>query len=210
MSRHHLVRIIKFAAFIGCWTALLDGNASSLPTSRWTGSASCTITTTNTGYTEQQIHTWLIVPLLVATQGGSTFYSEIWTVTGTGSGSGSNWIYNGRGYGTIEFRIDANGSLHIDRSSTQTNDPTGIIVTPSSNKPFTWEAFEWNSFPNQIIDPKSNQTHVQGMGPQTVNGSVGYQEPGGSTHTSNCSWDFNFGVVLLQPLPGPLEKPPTR
>lgn len=183
----------------------LGREAEGLPTSRWTGSVTCTVTTQGTdkngnAYSDQQVHTWAIFPVLITSQGSFTFYSATWTVSGRGSVGPLSWAYNGRVFNYIQF-VDVNGDLHI---STGPNvcDLTGTTVSDGTTDNICEQQFS-------TIIVSGNPTHVQGTVPVIVPAAtkIGHAEPGGSTHMEACSWDFNYGIILLQPLPRPREKP---
>ena len=135
MSARHLSNRI-FIALVAAiaWTAalLLDQPAQALPTTFWTGYASCTVQTTSGTYTDQQNHRWDVVPLLITSAGPFIYPSVIWTVTGTGSNSSTSWTYSGRAYGYFQFVV-VGTELHISRGA-QLADLTGVHVSDESTE----------------------------------------------------------------------------
>ena len=223
MSRRHLIWIATLMAAVACTTAVVNqAGAQAIPTSHWVGSVTCTVTTTSAdstiSYTDQQTHTWSIWPFLISTQGAFTYYSTVWTVTGSGSKSDSisnirlSWNTNGRGYGFFKFWV-MGSDLQIQRGNSQLEDQGGILVTQtdSSKTPPTvtvYPASVWEQNFDTIIVPATT-AHVVGSSMPTITGSVGYQQPGNSKSTKMCSWNLQYGPVLLQPPPGGihLERP---
>jgi hypothetical protein len=107
--------------------------------------------------------------------------------------------------------VDATGYLHIERESSATKDPYGIVIknkdsSGNINSVSTAEALEWG-FPAII---SGNIPHVQLGSNPPVTSPVGYLEPGDSEHLTACTYDFKFSPVLLEPLPKPIEKPKLR
>jgi hypothetical protein len=222
MSRRDLISIATVMAAVACTTALVSlAGAQAIPTSHWVGSVTCTITTTSTdpnvSYTDQQTHTWSIWPFLISTQGAFTYYSDVWTVTGSGSKSDGStirlgWKTDGKGYGFFKFWV-LGTDLHIQKGNSQLEDHSGILVTQTdsgTNPPTVtvYPASVWEQDFGTIIVPATT-THVVDSSTPTISGSVGYQQPGKSAHTDVCSWNLQYGPVLLQPPPGGihLERP---
>jgi len=216
MSRRHLIWIATLMAAVACTTAVVSRvDAQAIPTSHWVGSVTCTLTTMsadpNISYTDQQTHTWSIWPFLISTQGAFTYYSAIWTVTGSGSKSESgsqtslSWKTDGRGYGFFKFWVSGS-NLNIQKGNSQLEDQNGTMVTQtdsSKNPPAVtvYPAPVWEQDFATIIVPTTT-THVVGSSMPTVTGSVGYEQPGKSSSTETCSWNLQYGPVLLQPPPG--------
>jgi len=223
MSRRHLIWIATLMAAVACTTAVVSqAGAQAIPTSHWVGSVTCTVTTTSAdstiSYTDQQTHTWSIWPFLISTQGAFTYYSDVWTVTGSGSKSGGSnpnislsWKTDGRGYGFFKFWVSGS-DLNIARGNSQLEDQSGILVTQTNSGTIPpTVTFYPASVPEQNFDTitvPATTTHVVGSSTPTVTGSVGYQEPGASKHTQMCSWNLHYGPVLLQPPPGGIHRGP--
>jgi hypothetical protein len=206
MSSHISSRHLALALVAACTAALVVSNAQALPTTRWTGSVTCTLTTSGSRYADQQVQTWNIMPGAVTPQGPSTFYTEDWTDSGTGGNPSATWTTNGRGHGTIVFTVIAStGKLHIGLGSAATRDNTGTLVRPQGGAPYTAPAYEW-AFP--LIEVPANSTDVHGSSQPPVNGKVGFQEPADGKTTATCSWTLHFGAVVLQPPSEPLPPHP--
>ena len=203
-TRKSSTRSAVIVAIIGGAAALIgsDTQAGVLLPARWTGTATCTLTTTGPyGYSDRQTNTWTIGVLAAQSQSGATrLYADEWADTGVGSKTSVSWTVNGHGAGNIGFRTDAQGMLHIGLASNQLRDNTGITVRDASSplvRTYSAPAYEWQ-FPAIIV--AATQTDVVSA-PMTVpvNGSIGFQQPGGSTTAAVCSWNFHYGPVEFGP-----------
>jgi hypothetical protein len=225
---HGLARIVILATVACCMTGLLGPTARGevrlqdyLPYYSglyWSGSASCTVTTTSTTnhYTNQETHKWEIVQpqFGVTSTGAYTYYPEKWTVTGGGSDDSNSWTTNGVGSGVLGFRVStASGAtpaqLHIERTSSQTEDYQGITNTLKADGSVSLKTVdEWNAFPVIVADPNSNPVQDNPPSSMVTKSSSGrYLAPSDSNSTVTCWWNFSITPVLLNRLPGELVKP---
>lgn len=121
--------------------------------------------------------------------GAFTYYRYTWTVTGGGGNSTSTWQINGGSKitGYFQTHVDPNGKLHFAQGSTG-RDPFGIKL---SSFPFRYIVFE-TDFPAIVVPATLLILQGHTKKPIVVNGSVGYQQPGGSTTKKTCSWSFRL------------------
>ncbi len=89
---------------------------------------------------------------------------------------------------------------HVGLASNQLRDNTGITVRDATTplvRTYAAPAYEWQ-FPAIVV--AATQTDVVSA-PMAVpvNGSVGFQQPGGSKTDAVCSWNFHYGPVEFGP-----------
>jgi len=200
MSRSIPVTLAALAALLaGASTSLAPGPSRAAPADAWTGSATCTLTTTGPfSYQNQQVHTWKISPGAAQTQNGAArLYAYTWRDTGRGTRAGTvRWEIDGRGAGNIAFRTNQlNGALYIGIQGGAGVDSQGIRVidtTGGNTRTYPAPAYEW---PFSLITVRAGSTSVVAAPhPVPVNGSVGFQQTGGSKTDAVCSWNFQFGA----------------
>jgi len=202
MSRHKEVKPALLAVLATCSMALLSQRAEAQ--ARWFGSATCEVTTTANDYSDTQTHRWNILPLRATSQGATTSYSLIWTVTGHGQSSSNSWTYNGIGFQQLRFTVTATDKTHYHiAEGTLLCDRSGVHDKGGMTDQICEQQF---TTPPIVVDTTS--TKIQQSVPITINGKVGYQEPAVATHSAMCSVDFEFGLVFLQRFPEPIKKPP--
>jgi len=207
MSRYSFIRVLVLTT---CAAVLLNQSAEAQQ-SRWFGSATCDVTTTAQGYSDTQTHRWHILPFPVGSRGASTYYPLIWTVTGQGSNSSDKWTYDGISFFQyLQFVVTATdpNSYHVAEGP-QSCDTSGTHINGDGTDQICETQFAVGNSP--IIVPKT-ATQIQQSETITIppNTKVGYQEPANATHTASCTMNFQFGLVLLQPFPGPPKKPRRR
>ena len=207
----------------GTWSAKLTSGTP--PTSSTTttsgsaaapvisGSASCTIDVTGTGYKHSETQAWQVggTP---TTRGAFTLVPSHWTDTGGGSKqtaqgtqtSNSTWKTDASGDGQFEAVIrasdgqlligQANSLLRVANGTTGTTQVTigGVAQTPT---PFGVEAFETQLPP--IAGPATSRTVAGSTPSTTVEGSFGPFQPGGSVVKEACKWRFTLSAAPLPP-----------
>jgi len=199
MSRSVPVLASAIVGVLACGAALVTSEVSAATLgTKWTGSATCTLTTTGPfGYSDRQVHTWALSLWSSPTPVGDTLVSTYdWAETGSGSKTGISWSINGHNTSSIGFRTN-NGVLNIGFRSAPTRDNAGITVTPSNGRSYPAAAYEWQ-FP-LITAPVGSTDVVSAAHSVPVNGSVGFQQTGGSTTNAVCAWNFHFGEVQIGP-----------
>jgi hypothetical protein len=202
MSSPKTVVPVLVLAAMGSTGAFFSTSAQALVLPpRWTGGISCMITTNGPySYHDQQTQSWTLCFNGAHSENGTTAtYADQWSETGSGSKNGVRWTINGHANGGgIAFRTDAQGHLIIAMVSSALRDPLGITVTDASHS-YSAPAYEW---PFPAISVAAGQTDVMSPPvPVPVNGSVGFEEPGGSLSTALCSWHFQYGSITLGGFP---------
>lgn len=184
---------------------LLPDSGVAAASPRWTGSASCTLTVTGSGYQHSESHRWqLSGPTTV--RGSFLFVRSRWTETGGGSshvaqGDQSRdieWTVNASAAGRFQFAVrasdnklvigQANAQLRVANAVTGTQQLTigGVAQTPS---PVGLEAFE-TQLPRIVVSATSRR--VSGSTPPTlVKASVGPFQPAGARVMKSCTWRFS-------------------
>ena len=172
--------------------------------SGWSGSASCTITVTGSGYQHSETQRWQVSgPASV--RGSFVLVPSRWTDTGSGSSEVTQgdqtrkitWTVKAAAAGKFHFFVrasdkklvigQANAQLRVRNGITGTQQVTigGVAQTPG---PVGLEAFE-TQLPPIVVAATSRS--VSGSTPPTrVNGSVGPFQPAGSQATKSCAWKF--------------------
>ncbi len=201
MSRSIPMTVATIIALLtGAGTSLAPEISAAAPAGAWTGSATCTLTTAGPfSYSDRQVHTWTIGPGAAQAQNGpATLYTHDWRETGRGTRAATvNWTINGRGVGKIAFRTNPlNGTLYIGIQGGAGVDSKGITVvdsTGSNTRTFFAPAYEW---PFPLVTVRAGSTSVVAA-PHAVpvNGSVGFQQTGGSKTSAVCSWNFQLGAA---------------
>ena len=180
------------------------------------GTASCTISATASGYTHSETQSWQVGGSST-TIGDFTQVSSTWTDKGSGSSqttqgtqtTKTTWVTDATAGGLFQSEIRASdGQLVISQESDPkhvTNGTTGTQQTTVGGvaqppKPVSAEAVE-TTLPEIAGSPTSSSiTGSTPPTPETV--SVGPFQPAGAVVTKACKWDFKLS-------PGPLP-PPVR
>src|SRR4051812_1507162 len=179
-----------------------EGGAAASP--RWSGSASCTIAVTGSGYHHSETQRWqLSGPTTV--RGAFRFVASHWSDTGSGSSHVTQgdqtrdiaWTVKATAAGQFRFFVRAsdkklvvgqgNAQLRVHNGVTGTQQQTigGVPQTPGA---VALEAFETQLPPVAV---PSTRRIVSGSMPATrVFGSFGPFQPGASTVTKSCTWKF--------------------
>jgi phosphodiesterase/alkaline phosphatase D-like protein len=162
-----------------------DGAINSFTTiaTGWSGQVQCVKTVTGPSYSNNETQTWTVAPGIPQAPTGQTLYPSQWTSTGSGSTASQTWVINGSGAGKIT--VFTNGVLNFARYTSEIVVPNGYQATPPPDYP-DYE-YQWPAFGNS--DP--NATHVQGSESTTSPACDSPVEPGGSSCTVKCNWDFN-------------------
>ena len=150
----------------------------------WSGQMQCKKADTGPGYANNETQTWTVAPGISQGATGQTFYPEQWKSTGSGGNATQSWVINASGTGTLA--VFANGSgINFERFNSQIAFPNGYISTPPPD--YTEYEYQWSPFGNS----NANATHVQGSTTVTSPTCDSPVQPGGSSCTVTCSWDFN-------------------
>ncbi|HLX19891.1 MAG TPA: hypothetical protein VKR23_07045, partial [Gaiellaceae bacterium] len=113
------------------------GSASGASASRWSGSASCTISVTGSGYQHSETQRWNVTGA-TTTRGSFRFVPSRWTDTGSGSShqmQGNQtlditWTVNAAAAGKFQFVVRASdGKLLIGQANAQLRAQHGITGT---------------------------------------------------------------------------------
>jgi hypothetical protein len=150
----------------------------------WAGQVVCAKSVAGPSYRNNETQTWTVVPGISQQPTGQTLYPTQWVSTGSGKTATQAWVINASGTG--QLTVFANGSgINFARSNAEIVFPDGYQATPL---PFyTDYEYQWLAFGNS--DP--NAQHVQGSSTTTSPTCDSPVEPGGSSCTVTCSWNFN-------------------
>jgi len=170
----------------------------------WSGSASCTITVTGSGYQHSETQKWQVAGP-TAVRGAFRLVPSRWTDTGSGSSHQSQgdqtlditWTVNAAAAGQFQFVVrasdnklligQANAQLRVANGITGMQQQTigGVAQTPGA---VGLEAFE-TQLPRIVVS--ATRRIVSGsMPPTRVNGSFAPFQPGAATVTKSCTWRF--------------------
>ncbi|HTO25519.1 MAG TPA: hypothetical protein VMJ49_06425 [Gaiellaceae bacterium] len=193
-------RVLLVAAALT--VAATSASAASSP--KWSGSASCTISVTGSGYQHSETQKWAVAGPTTL-RGAFRLVPSHWTDTGSGSSHVAQgdqtrditWTVSAAAPGQFQFVVrasdkklvigQANAQLRVAHGITGTQKQTigGVAQNPG---PVDLEAFETQLPP---IVARGTATSVSGsMPPTTVHGSFGPFQPGAATVTKSCSWKF--------------------
>jgi hypothetical protein len=179
----------------------LGGAAGS---SGWSGSASCTITVTGSGYQHSETQRWQVGGPSSA-RGSFLFVPSRWTDTGSGSSQQTqgdqtrniSWTVKAAAAGRFKFVVrasdrkllvgQANAQLRVPNGITGTQQLTvgGVAQTPG---PVGLEAFE-TQLPS-IVTVRTSRRVSGSTAPTTVHGSFAPFQPATATVTKRCTWRF--------------------
>jgi phosphodiesterase/alkaline phosphatase D-like protein len=150
----------------------------------WSGEVVCKKTVTGPSYSNNDTQTWTVAPGIPQAPTGQTIYPTQWKSTGSGSTATQTWVINSSGSGEITVFTNTAG-LNFARYSAEIVFPNGYQSTPPPN--YTDYEYQWQAFGNS----DANATHVQGSNSLTSPACDSPVEPGGSSCTVTCSWNFN-------------------
>ncbi len=172
--------------------------------SGWSGSASCTIRVTGSGYRHSETQRWQVSgPTSI--RGSFRFVPSHWTDTGSGSSQQAQgdqtrnitWTVKVAAQGRFQFVVRASDrKLLIGQANAQLRVPTGITGTqqltiggvPQTPGPVGLEAFETQLPP--IVTGRTSLRVSGSTAPTLVHGSVAPFQPAGATVTKRCAWSF--------------------
>ncbi len=150
----------------------------------WAGQVVCAKTVTGPNYRNNETQTWTVVPGIPQQPTGQTLYPTQWKSTGSGSTATQTWTINASGTG--QLTVFANGSgINFARYNAEIVVFNGYQATPPPN--YTDYEYQWLTFG----DSSANATHVQGSSTTVSPTCDSPVEPGGSSCTVTCSWDFS-------------------
>ena len=193
-------RVLLVAAALT--VAATSASAASSP--KWSGSASCTISVTGSGYQHSETQKWVVAGPTTL-RGAFRLVPSHWTDTGSGSSHVAQgdqtrditWTVSAAAPGQFQFVVrasdkklvigQANAQLRVAHGITGTQKQTigGVAQSPG---PVDLEAFETQLPP---IVARGTATVVSGSMPTTtVHGSFGPFQPGAATVTKSCTWKF--------------------
>jgi phosphodiesterase/alkaline phosphatase D-like protein len=150
----------------------------------WAGQVQCKKTVTGPSYSNNETQTWTVVPGITQAPTGQTFYPTQWKSTGSGASASQTWVINASGTGTLTVFANSAG-INFGRFNSEIVVNNGIQATPPPS--YADYEYQWLSFGNS----DANVTHVQGSSTLTSPTCDSPVEPGGSSCTVACSWDFN-------------------
>ncbi len=150
----------------------------------WAGQVVCAKSVAGPNYRNNETQTWTVVPGIPQQPTGQTLYPTQWVSTGSGSTASQTWVIHASGAG--QLTVFANGSgINFARYNSEISVFNGYQATPPPS--YTDYEYQWLAFGNS--DP--NAQHVQGSSTTTSPTCDSPVEPGGSSCTVTCSWNFN-------------------
>jgi len=153
-------------------------------TAGWSGQVQCVKTVTGPSYANNETQTWTVLPGISQQPTGQTLYPTLWVSTGSGQSASQTWVIHASGAGRMA--VIGNGSgVTFARNNSEIAVPNGYQATPPPSN--TDYEYQWLPFGSS--DP--NATHVQGGSTTTSPTCDSPNEPGGSSCTVTCSWNFN-------------------
>jgi hypothetical protein len=196
----------------------------------WTGSATCDVTVSGTGYTDRQTQTWHTTGGAPTKRGAFLIYPGVWSVSGGGS------LVRTQGDQTLSARwtrsvTDMNGPISVVRRASDgvvligaghaqlraRDAVTGVQEVRRGGKIISSikigsEQFE-HAFPSITVNSKGG--YATGQKSETPVGSFGLMQPGGSTVHVNCTWAFQRPddageAQAAAPVAPPVMAPPPR
>jgi len=151
--------------------------------SGWAGQISCVKTDTGPSYSNNETQTWTVKPGIAQKPTGQTLYPTQWASTGSGSTASQTWVINASGSGQMTVFTNGEG-LNFARFNSEISFPDGYQATPPPS--YTDYEYQWLPFGNS----NANAQHVQGSSSTTSPTCDSPVQPGGSSCTVKCSWDF--------------------
>jgi hypothetical protein len=179
----------------------------------FSGSASCTITVTGTGYRHSEAHSWQVGGS-PTTRGAFTVVRSHWTVTGGGSkqetsgNASTNFVWTVKAATDGEFQAFVRGSdnsIVIGQANARPGVPNGLTGTQQTTvggvaqAPKSFEAAAYETQLPPMVAPATSRTVAGTMGPKQIFGSFGPVQPGGSTVEETCSWKFDLDSGAVPP-----------
>jgi len=149
----------------------------------WAGQVVCAKTVTGPNYRNNETQTWTVVPGIPQQPTGQTLYPTQWVSTGSGSTATQTWVINASGTGQLTVFPNQAG-INFARYNSEIVVFNGYQSTPPPN--YTDYEYQWLPFG----DSNANATHVQGSSTTVSAACDSPVEPGGSSCTVTCSWDF--------------------
>lgn len=197
-------------------TVAFGAHAQQAPSPSWAGWARCQISVQGPGYTDQQIHTWILTGGPPTVEGAFRIYPGTWSVAGGGSLQRTQgtqtlmaqWATNVQGMSSpiAVFVRASDGRMLLSARHAQLRAQGAVAgyqqVTIDGNRlmpgAISSEAFEWQ-FP--VANGPSTSTTLSGSSTPPVTGSVGFMQPAGSRGTASCTWQFGQGAAAPAPPP---------
>jgi len=150
----------------------------------WTGQVVCAKTVTGPNYRNNETQTWTVVPGIPQQPTGQTLYPTQWLSTGSGSTATQTWTTSASGTGQLTVFTNGAG-INFSRYSSEIVVHGAIQATP----PPSYDDYEYQWLP--FGNSNASATQVQGSSTTTSATCDSPVEPGGSSCTVTCSWNFN-------------------
>ncbi len=184
--------------------AVLAGPGGAATPAHWSGSATCTISVSGTGYQHSETQQWQVSGATTV-RGSFRFVPSHWTDTGGGSSQQAQgnqtrdiqWSVKAAARGRFQFVVRASDKkLLIGQANTQLRVPNGITGTQQltvdgvaqTPGPVGLEAFE-TQLP-AIVAARATRRISGSTSPTVVHASVAPFQPAGATVTKRCTWHF--------------------
>ena len=210
-------RLLAAALVLAASVAALDAGPGKAATiTAVSGTASCTISITGTGYQHSETQSWQVGGPL-SLRGSITIVPSHWTDKGSGSKhetqgtqvTDTTWTVNAASDGQFQVFIRASDNQFvIGQANTRPGIPNGITGTrqvtiggvPQTPQSISFSAFELQLPP--ITGPATSPTVSGSTPPTVVTGSFGPIQPGGAVVTQACRWSFTVATGVPPPVLG--------
>lgn len=170
------------------WTGV-----TSPPAQGWVGKATCQVDMRGPSYMDSRVHTWTLLGAPTPAASGEV-YSAIWTVAGSGSrtasGGSAQWNVLGGSAGPIKVWIHMNGNRIVSADHSQLSMDKGVSGTQTANGQTGVVGAAASEYAFPSIQTSATATVITGASNGATNGSLGFMQPGGTTGTYACSWNF--------------------
>jgi Pro-kumamolisin, activation domain len=150
----------------------------------WSGQMQCKKTDTGPSYVNNETQTWTVAPGISQAPTGQTIYPTQWKSTGSGGSASQSWVINASGTGKLAVFVNSSG-INFARNNAEIVFPDGYIATPLPD--YAEFEYQWSPFGTSNV----NATRVQGSTSVTSPTCDSPVQPGGSSCTVTCTWDFN-------------------
>ncbi len=155
-------------------------------TASWSGVIECRAQIGGTNYTHNETQRW-VIGLPAQVSGPRTFYTALWSATGTGGNAARTWTINQSRTTDLTATVIASNQLTgFDRTTGGIVVVDGIVATPQPS--FTLYEMEFPA----ITTATPASTVVTGTWSRPTVGGDSPQQPGDASGTLTCTWTLRL------------------
>ena len=212
IAKNISLRLLVATAFCGFFITRPSTQAPTAADGPWGGWVRCEVTAQAEGYTDQQVHTWIMSSGTPRAEGALRVFPATWSVVGVGSlqrATGGNtvtaqWAANGQTAGAlIAVSTRGEGRLVFALRHPQlraTRGFTGYRFYTVDGKRQSAEQFglDVEEYRFAAIDAAPGNV-VSGSGAVSGRPSTAFLPQPGSTGSVSCTWRFGIGAASPQP-----------